>query len=92
MAESVYEQIAVDEAVKAGWFCRKLAWIGRRNGPDRFFAKEGRVVLIEFKRPGETARDNQADEIEELRAAGVEVYQADTHVKALRFLGVPYAP
>lgn len=90
MAESVYEQITVDEAEKDGWLCRKLAWVGRRNGPDRFFAKEGRVVLIEFKRPGERVKGTQGTELERLKAAGVEVHQASTHVQALRILGVPY--
>lgn len=82
------EDWACDEAERAGWFVRKLAWKGRRNAPDRFFAKAGRVVLIEFKRPNGEARVGQEREIEALRSAGVEVYLADNPLAALRYLGV----
>lgn len=82
------EDWACDEAEKAGWLVRKLAWKGRRNAPDRFFAKDGRVVLIEFKRPSGAARVTQEREIEALRSAGVEVYLADNPLAALRYLGV----
>lgn len=91
MAEATYEGIVVDAAEADGWLVRKLAWIGRRNGPDRFFAKDARVVLIEFKRPGAGARKGQDKEITALKAAGVEVHVVDNHLKALRILGVPYA-
>jgi len=91
MLESPAEEWAVDEAEKAGWFVRKLRWVGRRNGPDRFFAKDGRVVLIEFKRVGKGARSGQARELDRLRAAGVEVYVVDNPLTALRILEVPYA-
>jgi len=91
MAEATYEGIVVDAAEADGWLVRKLAWVGRRNGPDRFFAKDGRVVLIEFKRPGGSARAGQDKEVAALKAVGVEVHVVDNHLKALRLLGVPYA-
>lgn len=91
MAEATYEGIVVDAAIADGWIARKLKWIGRRNGPDRFFAKDGRVVLMEFKRPGESARTGQDKEITALSEAGVEVHVVDSHLKALRILGVRYA-
>lgn len=91
MAEATYEGIVVDAAEADGWVVRKLRWIGRRNGPDRFFAKDGRVVLLEFKAPGESARTGQDKEITALKAAGVEAHVVDNHLKALRILGVPYA-
>ena len=91
MIESPLEDFTCAEAEKAGWFVRKLQWAGRRNAPDRFFAKDGRVVLIEFKRPNGKPRPGQAREIERLRAAGVEVFVADNPLTALRYLGVAYA-
>ena len=91
MIESPLEDFACAEAEKTGWFVRKLQWAGRRNAPDRFFAKDGRVVLIEFKRPNGKPRPGQAREIERLRAAGVEVFVADNPLAALRYLGVAYA-
>ena len=93
MVESAYEKVACDAAEADGWLVRKLAWLGRRSGPDRFFAKDGRVVLIEFKRPGEKVVEGsgQSKEIQRLLDAGVEVHSVNTHLQALRILGVKYA-
>ena len=67
-----------DHAENRGWLCRKLQWTGRRGGPDRLFAKAGRVVLVEFKRPKAGPRAQQEREIERLRKAGVEVHVIDS--------------
>lgn len=90
MVESSIEGYACGLAEKAGWIVRKLKWIGRRNGMDRFFLKDGRVVLIEFKRPGETPRPGQQKEIDLFKAAGAEVHSVDNPLTALRLLGVPH--
>lgn len=90
MSEMAIEQYACDLAEKAGWIVRKLGWIGRRNGMDRFFLKEGRIVLCEFKRPGKAPKGGQLDEIELFRAAGAEVYVCDNPLTILRHLGVAY--
>lgn len=93
MIESPIEDWACEQAEAAGWLVRKLQWTGRRGAPDRFFAKGGRVVLIEFKRPGGKPRPGrQKNEIDALRASGVEVHVADNPLAALRYLGVAYAP
>jgi hypothetical protein len=60
-----------------GWYVRKLQWIGRVGAPDRFFAKNGRVVLMEFKRPGGAPRATQRRELKLLKEAGVETYVVD---------------
>lgn len=86
--ESVIEDYVCERAAAQGWYVRKLKWIGRLGAPDRFFAKGGRIVFIEFKRPGEKARRTQKDEIEEMKAAGIEVHVCDTPTQALRILGV----
>ncbi len=91
MIESPIEQLVADKAEAAGWLVRKLKWIGRRGGPDRFFAKAGRVVLIEFKKPGEAAKAGQDKELTRLQQAGVEVHQCDNPLSALRILGVSHA-
>ena len=86
------EDWACERAEEAGWLVRKVQWVGRRNAPDRLFAKDGRVVFIEFKRPGGKLLRGQPREIEAFRAAGVEVFVADNPLAALRHLGVQYAP
>lgn len=60
-----------------GWLVRKVSCIGRRGFPDRFFAKGGRVVLVEFKAPGKTPGAQQSREHRRLRKAGVEFYVID---------------
>lgn len=91
MIESSLEDWACDRAQDDGWFVRKLKWIGRRNAPDRLFVKAGRVVFIEFKRPGGEARATQVREADRLTKAGAEVYVVDKPLRALDILGVPYA-
>lgn len=88
MIESPIEEWVASRAEKAGWYCRKMKWIGVDGAPDRFFAKDGRIVLIEFKTPGGKARKRQKEEHHELLAAGVEVHVADNPLTALRILCV----
>lgn len=78
MLENAVEIAVCAEAEKRGWLCRKFAYIGRRNGPDRLFAKGGRVVFIEFKQPGKEPRPGQAREHDRLRDAGVETHVIDS--------------
>lgn len=91
LPESSLQDWACDRAAEAGWYHRKVKWAGRRNAPDNIFAKEGRVVFIEFKRTGETPRPGQEKEIKAMRDAGMEVYATDNPLRALDILGVSYA-
>lgn len=74
MIESVMEDLLVERAESLGWISRKVSWIGRRGAPDRLFAKPGRLIFIELKRPGGKTSPNQEREITSLRNAGIEVY------------------
>lgn len=63
---------------------RKLAWIGRRNAPDRLCAgedlpKETFPCFIELKKPGEAASDAQLREHERMRKGGLRVYVINSH-------------
>lgn len=91
MIESPIEDWVCEKAEAAGWVVRKLKWAGRRNGMDRFFLKSGRVVLIEFKRPGGKPRTTQQREIDLFREAGAEVHVIDNPLTGLRVLGIDYA-
>ena len=90
MIESSIEEYACGVAEKDGWIVRKLRWIGRRNGMDRFFLKEGRVVLVEFKRPGDKPRPGQQKEIDLFKKSGAEVYSVDNPLSLFNILGVRY--
>jgi hypothetical protein len=84
------ETDTVKQAVKHGWKTRKLMFIGVRGAPDRLFGKEGRSVLIEFKRQDEVPTLQQMRRHEELRRQfGWEVYWTDSYAEACTILGIP---
>lgn len=69
----------VERAEKNGWLTKKLSFIGERGAPDRLFIKNGRVMFVELKRPGELDETsaNQKRVIRELLSAGAEVHVID---------------
>jgi len=76
--EKEVERACCDYAFRRGWFECKFTSPSRRGMPDRFFARARngirRVVLVEFKRPGETPTEQQAELHKTLREHGVEVF------------------
>jgi hypothetical protein len=85
--ESEVEGSACVYAKSRGWFCEKIMQAGRKGFPDRFFARNGVVMLIEFKRPGKpTPRMQQDKRHRELREAGVTVHVVSDLDHAKRLL------
>lgn len=80
-----------DAAKADGWLVYKVQAVGVRGFPDRFYAKDGRIILMEWKRPGGTVDPNQVLRHAELRAAGVEVHVVDSleQARAIRSCRVP---
>jgi hypothetical protein len=77
MREIEIERPASQYAQRRGWFEIKIERASRRGFPDRFYARRGRVVLVEYKAPGEPPSGQQAIRHRELRDAGVEVFVID---------------
>ena len=88
--ESQIEKPVVELAESHGWFVRKSNWLQVKGCPDRFFAKDKRIVFIEFKRPGDKARAQQVREINKMKSAGIEVHVIDNIETALKVLGIEY--
>lgn len=86
--ESAVERRHRQDAVLAGWFVEKIERTSRGGFPDRFYAKDGRVVLMEWKRLGGRVSPQQFLRHQELRAAGVEVHVVYTIGEANRVLGI----
>lgn len=85
--ESAIENPVVTRAERAGYFVRKVGWVGRRSAPDRVFAREDRgEVWIEFKDKGEVPTRLQLNEHKRMRSAGMEVHVCDNINDALRVL------
>lgn len=79
------EQPFVKFAESRGWICEKVISLSRNGWPDRFLVRRGRIVLCEFKAPGEKPKVQQALRHKQLRAAGVEVVWFDNLDEAKAF-------
>lgn len=69
---------ATTYAKARGWLIEKVVSLSRNGFPDRFCARAGRVMVVEFKRPGKEPTTQQLKRHRELVAAGVEVHWIDT--------------
>ena len=71
------EQPAREFATSRGWLIEKVVSNSRRGWPDRFCARKGRVMLVEFKKPGKEPTAQQVLRHAELRKYGLEVHWID---------------
>lgn len=60
-----------------GWDVRRCELVGKRGWPDTTAHRDGRVLYVEWKAPGEKLKPQQVKVIAELRAAGMTVIVAD---------------
>lgn len=88
MIESQIEQHHRRQAIATGWFVEKIERTTRRGFPDRFYARAGRIVLMEWKRPGGRLSVQQKLRHTELKLAGVEVHTVYSVAEANRILGI----
>lgn len=86
--EIVLEEDITAEAEAAGWLVYKMQFIGRRGCPDRWFFRQGELVIIEFKRRGETPDGLQRKTHDRFRGQGFKVHVIDNHDDARRVLGL----
>lgn len=80
--ESYIEGQVTDYAKSLGWRQRKMAFVGRRGCPDRWYFRQGpaglgQVVIIEFKDPNGRLSVAQKREVNWFRANGFEVHVID---------------
>lgn len=77
--EKEVERDGCDYAFRRGWVEYKVTSPSKNGFPDRFYARNGVIILVEWKRPGEDTKlrgglsGNQVIRHRELRAAGVRV-------------------
>lgn len=74
---------AVKWARAQGWLCIRL---GKDGWPDYLFIRAGRVVFIEFKRPGGERKRRQEKKRADLIREGQESYFCETADQAIRIL------
>lgn len=74
LLEKQIEERACRWALANGWdIAMKFQSPGHRSVPDRIFVRQGKVVLIEFKRKDGKLTPGQEREIERWRNAGIQV-------------------
>lgn len=88
VAESVIERAVTAEAIRLGWFQRKVKWIGRDGAPDRVYIRGGIILWVEFKATGQTLRPLQGREHKLLCEAGARVFVVDSVLSGLELLRV----
>lgn len=76
---------AIEYAKSRGWFIEAIQSKSRKGFPDTFAARKKRIVLCEFKRPGEEPNAQQRLRHQQLRDAGVEVVWFDNLEDAKEF-------
>jgi len=78
MRESTIEKAVNKYARSLGWLAYKFTSPSNRGVPDMIYFREGVVLLIEFKAPGEQLRPLQAEVIKRFRANGAIVHVIDS--------------
>lgn len=85
--EASVEEDVVAWAENRGWHVRKMIYPGRRGCPDRFFFRDGNLVIVEFKRPGRNKADPlQIREHKRYADAGWKVHLINDRDEAKRIL------
>lgn len=84
--ERSIENAVVEWATRHGILALKLNTWGNNGWPDRQFLKNGKVLFIEFKKPGEGAEPLQVVRHDRLRALGFEVQIHDDKHAAIAAL------
>lgn len=84
--ESSVEGDAVAYAENRGWWAAKFVSPGLRGVMDHIFIRAGRVLFVEFKRPGEKPRTQQLKRRADMIAHGAEVHSIDNLKDAYNLL------
>ena len=90
--EQELENHCVKLAEKLGWVSRKMSYIGRRGCRDRDFYRGGKVLMVEFKAPGERPKRDQVQEHAVLAGVGITIHVIDNEEDFMRLIHDPYLP
>jgi Holliday junction resolvase len=82
ITEAKIEAKVVRYCREQGIYTRKFSSPAHRGVPDRVCIKNGVVVFLELKRPGNKATTLQLHEIDQLRKAGVRAFVATGFTEA----------
>lgn len=77
MRESTIEKAVCKFATDHGCLVMKLAGPNQKGQPDRLFIRDGKVLFIEFKRPGQKPTPLQEKWLRDLRAQDVDAEWCD---------------
>lgn len=75
--ESKVEGRCCEYAQGRGWWVSKFTAPGKKAVPDRVFIRDGVVLFVEFKRPGEEPTLQQRNRHRQMKAKGANVTWVD---------------
>ena len=87
--EKKLEKRCTDVAKANGWWSRKFSSPANRGVPDRVFLKDGDVVWIEFKAPGNTPTPLQDHELALIKKHGGNATWVDNVDDFKQILAIP---
>ena len=77
--EAYIEKKVCEYARERGWRVRKMAFVGRRGCPDRWFMRgDGGLIIIEFKDKNGALSPHQRREVRWLQDHGFKVHVIDS--------------
>jgi hypothetical protein len=77
MLEKEIEKKGNEYAESKGWLQFKFVSPSHRSVPDRIYFRDGRTLIVEWKKTGEGPTKLQAKTIAEIQAQGIEVHVID---------------
>ena len=94
-SRSVREIPGVQNPVKrhakcTGWLTWKMKIEGINGCPDHWFFKSGKMLIMEFKKPGGTPDPQQVLRIKDLRSHGFEVHVVDNPAVGIALLDAAF--
>jgi hypothetical protein len=91
MKESALEKKIVRYCRESGIYCRKFRSANSNGVPDRFLAKDGLVMFLELKAPGNKPTPLQRREIDILHNHGISATWADNYQSAVEIIADHFA-
>ncbi len=86
MNESIIEKHVTQYAKSKGWLTYKWHATHQKGVPDRLFFKQGKLVIIEFKRPGVKPTALQLYTHQQLSSEGFTVHVVDNVTQGIALL------
>lgn len=84
--ESKLEKDSGEFAESRGWWQFKIMKASKNGVPDRYYARRGRSIFVEYKKEDKPPTAQQLKRHKDMRDHGIEVFVVDTFEQAKEIL------